>query len=213
MTAFIDESGDLGFSQGSSRFFIAAFVYVEDSHRIRTLIRRQVRGLGFNHFEFKFQRDAELTRSCFLRQLQKMDFEAGVVVARKKCIKEEMRQDKNKLYNFLVLNYMIGDLTQFNYSQVEFVFDRRYSTASIAQFNKYAAWKLRRIFLNKGRAAPNSVFRHPISNQDEGVQIADYIAGSVFQKFEWSDDRWYSLIANKIRYRQPFGTNIDWSVR
>lgn len=208
VTVFVDEAGDLGFSNRSGKYFVIVFVYTEDAQRIRVLIRRNLRELRLHGFEFKFSRDMSQVRSFFLNEIGVLDFDAGVVACRKQDIKIEMRQDTFKLYNFLVLNYLVRDLASFNYRTAEFVFDRKYSPASITRFNEYAKWKLREVFQSKGRLPPTATFRHAISGRDEGIQIADYIAGAVFQKFERGDDQWYKLIAGKIRYKQPFGNVV-----
>lgn len=74
---YVDESGDLGFSNGSSKFFTIGYVFtinrypfVEKQMVTRTL--KRINSRNKNHkkkiSEFKFSNDSEKTRKIFLKK-------------------------------------------------------------------------------------------------------------------------------------------------
>ena len=195
-----------------SKFFIASFVYTDDPDYLRSRIKRVLRQWGFHStYELKFARDREDVRFFFLSEIGGLRFDAGLVVVRKQDIRNEIRSDTVKLYNFLVLNYLLGDIARnYQVDEIEFIFDRRHSWEQIKKFNDYLQFKKQEKFHKlTGYRPPKHFIRHSFSHMDYGIQIADYVAGSAFSKFERADPRYYDKIKHKIRYRQPFG-KVVW---
>jgi hypothetical protein len=115
LSVFVDESGDLGFTDKSSSYFVVASVIIEDNEaeRTRKEIRRLLKHINTKKSkkskisEFKYGRDSNYTKEKFFKYIinnNDLNFKAGYVVIDKNAIKNKLKDEKDKLYNLAVIN-------------------------------------------------------------------------------------------------------------
>lgn len=215
LEVFIDESGDLGFSEKSTKYFVVAYVVTNNALPIRTRISRLKKNMNNKHkgsiAEFKFGRDAELTRTRALSEICNCDFELGLVVIDKSYVKSSLRNDPPLLYRYLVVNYVVTSLVNaYDLTTIRFVVDKSLNSKGMQAFDSYLANKLSwRQEMEKGHSMPQVEIIHEQSAADSCLQVADYCAGATFARFERLDSTYYDLIRSKIEYKSQWG-NIDW---
>ena len=78
-----------------------------------------------------------------------------------------------------------------------------------AHFNEYFRRKLSWKGQERSKFCDVVDIIHRNSQDDPNLQIADYIAGALYEKFEKGDAKEYLLIKDKIRYTHVWG-NISW---
>lgn len=215
---FLDESGDLGFKRESSKTFIVAYVITDNPHSLRTKVKRLRKRLKSLRrmkriiiSEFKFSRDSDEVRMKLFNLLRMMDFEIGYVVIDKNYVKSELRDKPTKIYNYITVHYIITNvLARYTPNKIIFTLDKSLSKIARKAYNNYFEDKLYwKALVEQGRIPPKYEVRHVDSRDDECIQIADYIAGAAFRKFEHNDPKYYNLIRDKIVFRNSWGV-IEW---
>ncbi len=208
---FVDEAGDLGFTSRSSKTFVVAYVMLDSPERARASMRRLKRSLRekssrFN--EFKHSNDSPKVRKEVLRTISGIPMSTGVVVIDKNYVKKELRDKKVILYNFLVADKIASSLLSSGASRVVLILDRCMSKEARDHFNEYFAKKMAWKESELNRSCRIVEIKHAHSYADPNIQIADYIAGALFRKFERGIDDEYAMIKGKIKYTSGWG--IDW---
>ena len=103
MDVYVDESGDLGFSAESTKFFIIAFLTCDNSFNIRKEMSRLLKKLHKKgiypscHRELKFTKMNKYCRSAVLKKIALSDSYIGVIVVKKDAVLERLRNDPSIL--------------------------------------------------------------------------------------------------------------------
>lgn len=145
MNVYVDESGDLGFSKKSTRFFIVAYIVSDSAPSIRTKMKRILKKLHnkrryhFSRNELKFSRMDGHCRRVVLEQLCKSDLDIGVVVVEKRHVLDKLRKDLTVLYNWLLVHHIMSALVPHISSKqkINIVFDKSLPKKRIRKFNRY----------------------------------------------------------------------------
>jgi len=210
MEVHIDESGDLGFSPKSTKFFVVGYVipgspWIVKNH-LRRLLRKLHRKSKYTGWEFKFSESNHDVRIRVLQELCKLQWDAGVVVLEKDKVKQDLRNNLNILYNYTIVHNVVSDVLQ-RWDGVEhlaFYIDKSLSASNREGFNEYlrakADWRWN-INLNKDTPLhPERIeVLHQPSHENYCIQLADYVAGTVFQKYERKNSEYYDIIKDKIK--------------
>ena len=197
---FLDESGDLGFSPTSSRHLVVAAVATTESRMLARIARKAHRRCGFKGrgvAEFKFNRSRDSLRRFFLGGLAATDswMVWGAVVKSNAppCLKE----DKNELYQYLVCR-TVSELSRRTHAKtVHILIDRR-STEPTVRRALEGRVKSEVATHHAGYFPPVVRVGHMDSMNSEGLQIADHVAGAVFQCLERADGSYLELIEDRI---------------
>lgn len=209
MDIYIDESGDLGFSLGSSRYFVVAYLITDDSAPITRVMRRFLgRSRTRKKFagkELKFSNSNDGIRAQVLTKLLNVDWNAGLIILEKDKVAPNLRKIPDVLYNFAILESLMRDLLSFydNVSPINIYIDRSKDSARAEAFNNYARDKASytwRVVLNK-KTRFNSRFlvvEHCFSHSNKCIQVADFIAGAAFQKYERSNPSFFDIIGGRV---------------
>jgi ribosomal protein L44E len=223
VSIFVDESGDIGFSEKSlkrSPIFVIAFLVPTNISRLTIDLKRFLRNkLRVGVSELKFHNDSDETRRSVLQFLcEKCHFEAGYVAIDKRAVRnKEFRENPHLLYNYLAIHYVLGFVIRaFAPSKITYVIDRSMKKSMRIEFDKYAERKAAWLALHDSsmeiRAAfrvedfkelPELIVRHEDSRKEPCLQVVDYLAGSVSRAFR-GDHTYYQLISRKFRE--------DWKV-
>ncbi len=215
MFVFVDEAGDLGFRDTSSKTIIVAYVVVASPERVRIDLNRLRKRLHQRHrwdlAEFKFSRDSEVVRAKVLSEVVQHDVMIGYFVADKDAVSPSLKRDPTRLYNYIVVNSVITNVVQaYDLKEVHFMIDKSMPRRSVQEFNHYHSEKLSwRQVRELGKEMPDVVVSHGDSRNDKCIQLADYCAGSAFSYFENHNRTYFAQLEPKVRFRNSWG-DITW---
>ncbi|MEN3006790.1 MAG: DUF3800 domain-containing protein [Candidatus Methanosuratincola petrocarbonis] len=208
---FVDEAGDLGFTNKATRFFVIAYVIPENHARTKTVIHRLKRSLKKKDKklnEFKHSKDCEKVRNMVLERISGLSISIGAVVIDKNSVKKELRDKKSILYNYLVADKVATALLREGADKAVLVLDMCMSKEARDHFNTYFMRKLN--WKERISSTHCSILNimHKHSYEEPNLQIADYVAGAIFRKFERNLDDEYLKIRHLINYTDGWG--VKW---
>ncbi len=227
VSVYIDESGDVGFNDKSSKFFTIGYVFTlrhpsEENKKIKralTNINFGIKKQNKKLLEFKFSSNPEKTRKRFFREIKKLDINIGVVCISKDSVADHLKKDSSMFYRYVVVENVISVLvndylkTFDPYNRIRFVIDRSLSKTEIKLFNDYCEEKIS--YKSHQRAKDMDSFitiLHEDSKTVPMLQVADYIAGATQRKFARGDSSYYDMISDKIKHHEKWDWNgkINW---
>jgi len=199
---FLDESGELGFKEKSSNYFIITLLSCDEGEiyplrriikRVREkLIKKKVKKLP----EIKGNNSSDKIRFEVLQRFVKTNSEVFVIILEKSKVYEYLKDKKDKLYNY-ISNLILNECS-FDNPSVCLVVDKSKSNRSLRDdFDNYIRTKLaEKNHLNK------LIIRHENSHNDGCLQVLDFISWAIFRNYEHKDSRFIDIIKNKIVIRK-----------
>jgi hypothetical protein len=194
MYVLIDESGDLGFkfARGSSRYFVVAAVVTSDLTSltkcvisIRTSLRKKYRQGPILHAHTERTR----VRERVLKGAAQLNCVAVALAVDKQKIPRTARLQSNTLYNTIVAD-LVFELVR-NVRSLQQSCDVLVSARDTwPGVYKVLAAKLERAI---GNAAAGSV-RLATPYDVPALQLVDFVAWAVYQKYEFNDDTYADMI-------------------
>ena len=188
---YIDESGDLGSKEFSSKYFVFAGVMVDNPKKLNNLINntyrkyKKIRKMN----EIKGTHTPDEVIVDILKRLNNIDYHAFIVVFDKQNrYKINQGYDVNHLYD--VLAAQLAKSISINQKTAVFI-DRSKNKNHISEFNELFITKL------------ENVKNHPIeinhvnSVNYKGLQVADLISWSTYQAFENENSEFIKIVQNK----------------
>lgn len=203
---YVDESGDLGFSEKATKFFIIAYLACDSSITIRTEMKRVLKRLHekkayhSKQDELKFCKMDDYCRKIVLERIVQSNANIGVIVVEKRYVKSDLREKLPVLYNWLMVHNIISALIP-NLElgqQIRITFDKSLSKTRILDFNHYVKEKASYLSYIRGNSlSPDIIISDHIDSKLEPcLQAVDSVAGAYFQKYEHSDDTYADIIKN-----------------
>lgn len=223
--AFMDESGDLGFNDKSSKFFVVSYVLFRNEiphfarHKVTTLLKRLNLRNKIKISEFKFSNDSQKTRIRFLNLISTLNIDIGVIAIAKDSVKEDLKSEPQTLYNFITVNYVAKTIIEryfrswHHYNTIDFTIDRSLLKKARARYDKYFEEKLGYVKYQAQFQGDITVkIFHKDSMQEPCIQIVDYVSGAVRHALENSDRQYYEIIKAKIKHREKWDryNRISW---
>jgi len=199
MYIYLDESGDLGFEQRSTRYFTIAFVIVEDPIPFRRCVKAV-------KIKYHIPRDVELKGSTtrkvikedLLNKFLQLDMEVYAITVKKENVELKLRRDTNILYNYMVGLSLVDRILQEPLdTRVAITVDRRItSITSGFKFNEYLRYK---IWYEKERQDINLEIYHLDSHETYALQGIDVICNSIFRKYNSNNYDLFNILQDKVK--------------
>ncbi len=102
---YLDESGDLGFSSKSSKYFVIAALLTKDRLQIErciTKVRKERLSKKYKRIsELKYHNSSSIVKRRILECIAKKDIDIAFAVLRKHQVYQNLKEKPNILYNFL----------------------------------------------------------------------------------------------------------------
>lgn len=216
MVVFMDESGELGFSQGSSNHYVITCLYSEDSKRLANRFRRYKARLiraGWpkelepkaatlfnsrrdqkvpNSFTYKNDPVPEIIR--FLSGLGEQEISIDAIVINKRNIEARLRTlPFGILHNYFAGQILLSQITQYDPLHL-FVDQRSKERHHHLHFDGYIET---RAYMEKGERFDFSI-RHEDSRKVYGLSTVDYVSWAINRAYEFRDPRFFKCIRRKI---------------
>jgi hypothetical protein len=200
---YIDESGDLGLSEKSSKYLVIAAIALPDPKKLGRIIKHMRTG----KFKKQLYRAKEIkanssNKDIIKHMINKLNQTENIslsiiVLEKKKLYSEYLKKDRNKLYNY-VAGFIPSTLSIENHN-VEVHIDRSKRKRVLREdFDKYFYSKLQ-----KGTDRKITI-QHDDSELYAGIQFADIIANVYFKKYEYKDSQLSDLITIKAEIKEMF---------
>ena len=199
INVYLDESGDLGFGQGGTRYFTIAFAIVKDP----TPFRRRVKRVKIKYHiprdvELKGYTTKEKIKEDLLNRFSNLDMEVHAITVKKKNVEPKLQRDTNILYNYMVgLSLVERVLEEPIGARVVIIVDRRIiSITSGFNFNEYLKYK---IWYERSRQDIDLEIQHLDSQESYAIQGIDVICNSIFKKYNSNNYKLFNIIRDKVK--------------
>jgi len=197
---YLDESGDLGFSKGSSRHFIVAALVVDGDVNIARIVNKCHRRFGSSlsgNPELKFNRSPDRVRKFILSAVSATG--AGIAWSgiRKSNLGESRMIDREAVWRMVAARTVSGASSRISTKSMHIVVDRRsIRKVAMESLDSSIQVAVKRHYM--GQFEPELRISHVSSASFPGLQLVDNIAGAVFQRLERGKERYMELIENNI---------------
>ncbi|MEK6927914.1 MAG: DUF3800 domain-containing protein [Nanoarchaeota archaeon] len=195
---FLDESGELGFKESSSRYFIITLLSCDEGEipNIRRIIKRVrekiIKKKLKRYPEIKGNNSPDNIRFEILQRFMKTHSEIFVIVLDKSKVYEYLKDKKSKLYNY-ISNLIINECS-FDTHSVCLIVDKSKPNRSLREdFNRYIKNEIR-----KNNSSCNINIQHENSQKEQCLQVLDFVSWAIFRSYEHNDSRFIDIIKDKI---------------
>lgn len=213
MYVYIDESGDLGFSLKSSRYFVVAYLILDYPFEVAKVMKRLLKKLHERKEyarrcnELKYSNSKDTVRRKVLEKICKCNMEIGFVVLEKAKVKPELKKKTTVLYNFVIVDTVMRNILPklTSNDKLCIIVDKTLSRLSKNVFNMYAinkaSWLLSVQWRQREQIRLSNIeVRHENSQREPCLQAVDFLAGACFHKYEHDNDCYFRIIENKVKY-------------
>lgn len=203
MKIFIDESGDLGFTERSSPCFVIAAIIVNNPLAIRRCfakVRRNKLKKKYRELpEFKFNNSGSEIKRRILSCIASADVDIAYCVLRKEQVYPHLRSNHQIIYNYLT-GSLISHIIQRFYDSgpVEITVDKSLNGIQREAFDQYLIYKTFEKNQTMDLAAIPITIEHADSKNEPCIQAADFIAGALHYYFRTNDDTFSGIINEKV---------------
>ncbi|WP_323737536.1 DUF3800 domain-containing protein (plasmid) [Methanosphaera sp. ISO3-F5] len=188
---YIDESGDLGNKEVSSKYFVIAAIEVKDSKkldRIITKIRRNSKKYINTTNEIKGATLPKNFKKKILKKVNSLDNNIFIIVFNKENRYKLKQNNNNMVYD--ELSSELAKIIKITSPTFIFVDKSKNKKEDIIIYNK----KFNNNLMNFKKYPVD--IKHVNSLHYKGLQIVDIIAWSAFQKYEHKNDEFIELLDN-----------------
>ncbi len=199
MYVYLDESGDLGFGQGGTKYFTIAFVVAENPVPFRRCVKSiKVKYDIPRDVELKGYTTRESIKADLLNRFAKLDIEVHAITVRKKNVEPKLQRDTNIFYNYMVgLSLVERILQEPPNSEVIINIDKRIiSITSGAKFDEYLRLKT---WYERERQDIELKIYHIDSQKSHAIQGIDIICNSIFRKYNSNNYKLFNIIQGKVK--------------
>ncbi len=199
MYIYLDESGDLGFRQGGTKYFTIAFVIMENPIYFKRRVKKvKVKYDIPRDVELKGSSTSESIKKDLLNRFAKLDIEIHAITVRKKNVEPKLQRDTNIFYNYMVgLSLVERILQEPPNSEVIINIDKRIiSITSGAKFDEYLRLKT---WYERERQDIELKIYHIDSQKSHAIQGIDIICNSIFRKYNSNNYKLFNIIQGKVK--------------
>lgn len=200
MYIYLDESGDLGFSEGSSKYFVIAFVRLNKPEGLKRCVRKIKQKYNIpSNVELKgYETQLKIKKELLIRFSRLPDLEIYSITAKKENIEERLRTDTNIFYNYMTgLSLIEKVLKEPKGSEIIINIDKRIisitSGFNLEEYIKYKIW------YEGGRLDLDLKIHYIDSHNSLAIQGIDIITNAIFKKHEWGNDDLAKIIWDKVK--------------
>jgi hypothetical protein len=200
MYIFLDESGDLGFSKKSSKWFLFTLVIVVEKRTLERVVKKVWKTLRKKHKhlnELHASHEKREVRIRMLRQLAGLsDLKVMTILLNKKKVYVDLQNQKNYLYNYtanLLLDRLHNKKLLNKGENIDLVIDRKDTKKSLREnFVDYLTSSMQKRINCDFKIALHA------SHENKSLQAVNFISWAIFKKYEHGNYEFYEIIKSKI---------------
>ena len=187
---YLDESGNLGFTEKSGKFFVVAALCVEEEKIVNRCIKNARKGLAkkYKQNELKFSNSSDANRRRVLNCIARRDVSISYLALNKDWVYPYLRQKPPVIHNYMIGQLLSNILHDVPFLRTNVIIDKFLHDKKIDGFNNYMDIK----------SSVKMNIRHVSSAGNNGIQAVDFVAGAIHRKYRQNDDSFYRLIEDKI---------------
>lgn len=197
---FLDESGDLGFGERSSKWFLFTILLTNNHRKIEKVIKKIRKGLAkkYKMKELHAYHSNSVTRHRMLKKLAQLnDIKIMCIVLNKEKVYVDLQNQKNYLYNYTA-NILLDRLHNQNIIKtdepINLYIDQKDTNKFVREnFEAY----LKDNLIKRGNSGNIDINIKP-SHTEKCLQAVDFISWAIFRKYESGDPEYYDDIEDKI---------------
>jgi hypothetical protein len=200
---YIDESGDLGFTNRASPFFVIAAIIVHDPLAIRRCFakvrRNRLRKKYREIPEFKFNNSSPEIKRRILACIASADVQIAYCVLRKEQVYSHLRSNHQIVYNYLTGSLISHIIQRFcTDGEVAITVDKSLNGIQREAFDQYLVYKTFEKNQASDLADISITIEHTDSKNEPCIQAVDFIAGALHYYYRTDDDVYSCIIQGKI---------------
>jgi len=200
---YIDESGDLGFSRQSSRYFVIAALIPHDELKIRRCfkkIRQNVMKKSVKEIpEFKFNNSLPKVKNRIFKCFAGTDLNIAYLYLRKDQVPPNLQDRHQQVYNSMTCSLVAGIVSHYNLTNpVEIVIDKSLYGIQRDLFDHDLRDGIQNGIKPCALSEDQIGIRHVDSASDLCIQAVDFIAGAVHEHYRNDGGIYYPLIEDKV---------------
>ena len=162
--------------------------------KIRKKLRRKERDIP----EFKFTKTNHNTKLKILSKLVELDVSFSAVVLNKNTVLSHLRTKQQILHNYIT-GFIVEIIPLSRQRRINLIIDKFITNETKRiNFDSYIKKKIRDSCMRCGMIVPKVDIKHASSQSYPGLQAADFVAGSIFNKYERKYNAYYEIIEPKI---------------
>lgn len=197
MILYLDESGDLGFSEGSSSHFVIGFLATDSEVDLKRRVKRIKQRFGLpRHVEAKAADSDADFRRAMLQAVRASAVEIHVITVYKGQVHKRLRENTNILYNYAAGLLLLPFLKAQALDAVTLVVDQRIirvpgGRLPFDDYIKTELWGTHGTFTD--------LRIHPMDSRESyGLQAADFVTNALFRARERGDWSLWNIIREKV---------------
>ncbi len=200
MYIFMDESGDMGFSHKSSKWFLFTLVIVDNEKVLGSIVKKIWKAIYKKHKhvgELHASHEKDITRTRMLQKLAGIEnLKIVTIILNKTKVHVDLRNQKNYLYNYtanIILDRLINTKIIDKDEEISLIVDRKDTKKNLREnFISYIT--------NAMHKRNHKKFKMTLvaSHEDKCLQAVDFISWAIFRKYEKGDFEFYEIIKNQI---------------
>lgn len=186
---FLDESGNLGFTEKSGKYFIVAALCVHEEKLVDRCIKNARKGLTkkYKKNELKFSNSSDKNRRRVLKCIAHRDVSISYLALNKDWVHPHLRNPP-VIHNYMMAQLLSNILYDVPIIRTNVIIDKFLHDKNVDGFNSYMDIK----------SSVKMNINHVSSDGNNGIQAVDFIAGAIHRKYRNDDNSFYKLIKDKI---------------
>ncbi|MBA3045030.1 MAG: DUF3800 domain-containing protein [Candidatus Thermoplasmatota archaeon] len=198
VSVYVDESGDFGLSDRSSRYFVMCALATSNQVgilRVLKRVRKWVLRTPLKKIpELKWSESSPELRRTVLRGLAAQDNEMWYVCL---CKVDRKKREDGNIYSDVAVR-LISRVAEIKARKINVVVDRTLSRTNQARLNEQLEAAIRSSREKLGMIEADIRFKHATGQEEPCLQAVDYVSGAVFAKYEWGDPSYFEIIESRI---------------
>jgi len=198
---YLDESGELGFSKASSRYFTITLLVCDPKAEqelqrvIKKIRQKKLKKKLKESPEIKWNNSSDWIKDKVFEKLKNIKFEIFTIILDKSKVYNYLRGEKHRLYNYLT-QLIITECSMDG--KTKLVVDRSKNKRSLRDdFDQYIRGKV------KDRCEDMEI-SHEDSKNNGVLQTLDFVSGAIFNKYGFEKKEYYDKIKEKITTEKNF---------
>jgi len=196
---YVDESGDLGFGPGASRYFVLAALMVRDDQTVQRCfkkirqrkLKKSLRDLP----EFKYNNTKGMIKNRILQCIADCDLDIAYAVLRKDQVYGRLRDKQQIIYNYLTGSLISRIVNQYAIEGcIQIRMDKSMYSLERDHFDNYLTYRMFDNGVPFVTSLDHLVIEHVDSRTEPCIQAADFAAGAIHQRYRENDETYYSII-------------------